>query len=242
MLVLSFDTTSEHGGAAIFRDGECLASARSDSAANYSVTLFQMVERLVHDVHALPGVPFRGLQDVELFAVANGPGSFTGIRVGLAAAQAWGKAFGRPVRGVSVLAAMVEQAGPEAELAVPILDARRGEFYLGSFRRTGAGDDRHFVPEDSGLVMKPAGLARYLEERAHLGRTITCSVREHDRAAQAMRGALPGGLGWTSVAGTLLAAIARLALRAHQDGENPPPAELDAYYIRRSDAELNWKE
>ena len=52
------------------------------------------------------------LREIELYAAANGPGSFTGIRVGLAAALAWGKAFDRPVRGVSVLEAMVNKASP----------------------------------------------------------------------------------------------------------------------------------
>ncbi len=130
VLVLAFDTTSEHGGAAIYRDRECLACARNLGSANYSVTLFQMVEGLLAQLNL-------GLRDIELFAVATGPGSFTGIRVGLAAAQGWAQAFGRPVRGVSVLEAMVEEARPEAVWAAPVLDARRGEFFVGLFRRDG---------------------------------------------------------------------------------------------------------
>src|SRR5437762_3760123 len=130
MLVLAFDTTSGHGGAAIYRDLERLACARNLGSANYSVTLFQMVEGLLAQLNL-------GLRDVELFAVATGPGSFTGIRVGLAAAQGWAQAFGRPVQGVSVLEAMVEEARPEAVWAAPVLDARRGEFFVGLFRRDG---------------------------------------------------------------------------------------------------------
>jgi len=132
MLVLAFDTTSEHGGAAIYRDLERLACARNLGSANYSVTLFQMVEGLLAQLNL-------GLRDIELFAVATGPGSFTGIRVGLAAAQGWAQAFGRPARGVSVLEAMVEEARPEAVWAAPVLDARRGEFFIGLFRRDGEG-------------------------------------------------------------------------------------------------------
>src|SRR2546429_3523592 len=130
MLVLAFDTTSEHGGAAIYRDLERLACARNLGSANYSVTLFQMVEGLLAQLNL-------GLRDIELFAVATGPGCFTGIRVGLAAAQGWAQACGRPVRGVSVLEAMVEEARPEAVWAAPVLDARRGEFFVGLFRRDG---------------------------------------------------------------------------------------------------------
>ena len=130
VLVLAFDTTSEYGGAAIYRDLERLACARNLGSANYSVTLFQMVEGLLAQLNL-------GLRDIELFAVATGPGSFTGIRVGIAAAQGWAQAFGRPVRGVSVLEAMVEEARPEAVWAAPVLDARRGEFFVGLFRRAG---------------------------------------------------------------------------------------------------------
>src|SRR5947208_289269 len=130
MLVLAFDTTSEHGGAAIYRDLERLTCARNQGSANYSVTLFQMVEGVLAQLNL-------GLRDIESFAVATGPGSFTGIRVGIAAAQGWAQAFGRPVWGVSVLEAMVEEARPEAVWAAPVLDARRGEFFVGLFRRDG---------------------------------------------------------------------------------------------------------
>jgi hypothetical protein len=66
-------------------------------------------------------------------------------------------------------------------------------------------------------------------------------VREHDQRAQALRAALPESLRCAEVRGTLLPAIARLALEAHRKGRVQSPAELDAYYIRRSDAELNWR-
>ena len=104
MLILAFDTTSEMGGVGIFRDTECLASIPNAGQANqYSITLFEMVEQALASAH-------RELREIDLYAAANGPGSFTGIRVGLAAARAWGKAFDRRVRGVSVLEAMVNKA------------------------------------------------------------------------------------------------------------------------------------
>jgi len=241
MLILALDTTSEHGGAALYRDFDCLASARSESPASYSVTLFQMVDRLFEDVRGQHPGPLLSLRDIELYAVANGPGSFTGIRVGLAAAQAWAKAFGRPARAVSVLEAMVEEAAPEADLAVPILDARRGEFFLGTFRRIAAEGSNNFATAEKGLVLRPEALGRFLDEHLHSGAAVACLVREHDQRAQALRAALSESLGWAEVRGPLLSAMARLALEAHRKGRVQSPAELDAYYIRRSDAELNWR-
>jgi tRNA threonylcarbamoyladenosine biosynthesis protein TsaB len=241
MLILAFDTTGDHGGAALYRDSECLASAESETPANYSVTLFQMVARLLREAGMQDTGSLEGLRAVELYAVANGPGSFTGIRVGLAAAQAWAKAFGRPATAVSILEAMVEEAAPQADLALPILDARRGEFFLAAFRRIATETGSQFAAASGGTVLKPEALRRLLDDYLRSGAVVTCLVREHDQRTQALREALPGSLGWVEVRGTLLPAIARLALEAHRKGRVQSPAELDAYYIRRSDAELNWR-
>ncbi len=232
MLVLALDTTSEQGGAGIYRDQQCLASVENPGPANlYSVTLFQMVERLLGEARLT-------LADIELFAVANGPGSFTGIRVGVAATQGWASALNRPVKGISVLEAMVEAAQPKTDWAVPILDARRGEFYVGLFRRSSP--QAFFQAEGEGLVLKPDALQSFLEElgRRAPGRAVTCVVRQSDRSSEAWRERLPASFHWQSVPGSLVAAVARLALRAAQQGRLESPAQLDACYIRRSDAEL----
>jgi tRNA threonylcarbamoyladenosine biosynthesis protein TsaB len=242
MLILAVDTTSEVGGVAIFEGKECLASVANDGAANiYSITLFQMVDRLVAEARAKAHAQLKALSDIELYAATNGPGSFTGIRVGLAAAQGWAKAFGRPVLGFSVLEALVEEARPGTELAVPILDARRGEFFLQAFRGRTEGGVTRFVPQGDGLVLKPEGVTRFIAERSSRGGPATCLVREHDRAVIGLRESLPANLVWRSVSGTLLRAVARLALCAASRGELRAPADLDACYIRRSDAELNWR-
>src|ERR1039458_10113833 len=129
MLILAFDTTSEEGGVGIFRDAECLALVPNTGAAErYSISLFEMVQ------HALTQSHFE-LREIGLYAAAHGPGSFTGIRVGLAAAGAWGKVFERPVRGVSVLEAMVRKLHLTSNWAFPIMDGRRGEFFVSAFRR-----------------------------------------------------------------------------------------------------------
>jgi tRNA threonylcarbamoyladenosine biosynthesis protein TsaB len=243
MLVLAFDTTSEHGGVGIFRDGDCLASLANQGPANtYSVSLFEMVDRLIERAQAGDSAHKLGLHDIDLFAVANGPGSFTGIRVGLAAAQAWAKAFERPARGVSVLEAMVEEACPEADLAVPILDARRGEFYFGLYRRVQQAGASRFVAEGEGRVLKPDALAAFLADKLPSGAMVTCLVRALDPSALDLSKAFPKAVHLQQISGTLVAAIARLALRTLSEGKPLSPAELDACYIRRSDAELNWKE
>jgi tRNA threonylcarbamoyladenosine biosynthesis protein TsaB len=255
MLILAFDTTSEVGGVSIFRDHECLARVANDGPANrYSVSLFSMVDQAIEEAEARHGVCVRGLEDMGLIAVASGPGSFTGIRVGLAAAQGWAKAFGLSVRGVSVLEALVEAAQVQTEWATPILDARRGEFFAGLFRRAlgvPQGQDGGpvraqaqpqeqgqpcFVPAAEGWLLKRAELGPFLRSRLPAGVGTTCVIRGHDRAALALREELPGELQWQVVTGMLVEQVARLGLRDH--GKPQRAGDLDAYYIRRPDAEL----
>jgi tRNA threonylcarbamoyladenosine biosynthesis protein TsaB len=240
MLILALDATSEAGGAAIYRDGECLASiAHEGAASGYSVSLFQMVDRLIAEVSRQANTPLHRLADIDLFAVTHGPGSFTGIRVGLAAAQAWAKAFGRPVKGLSVLEAMVEAVQPATGHALPILDAHRGEFYLGRFQKS---CDSRFRPASEGWVLKPEALKAFVAAEVSVRLDLTCVVRAHDAAALSLRPQLPDRLEWQTVEGTLLPAIARLGHRAALEGNFDSPSQLDAYYIRRTDAELNLKE
>lgn len=238
--ILAIDTTSEAGGAAIFDNDTCLAQIAHQGAANqYSVVLFEMTERLVAEVRARPNPPLKSQRDIDLYAVANGPGSFTGIRVGIAAALAWAKVFGKPAQGVSILDAVVESVQPRPENAVVILNAYRGEFYVGEFRKDRNG---RLVASEAGRVSTPGGLKDFAPGVSRPGADWMWIVRAHDKPAMALRETLPADLCWRIVQGTLLDAIARLARRAALEGHLDLPGELDAYYIRRTDAELNWKE
>jgi tRNA threonylcarbamoyl adenosine modification protein YeaZ len=240
MLILAFDTTSEKGGVGIFRDTECLVSVPNEGPANqYSITLFEMVEQALAQAHLQ-------LPEINLYAAANGPGSFTGIRVGLAAARAWGKVFDRRVRGVSVLQAMVSKVCLASDWAFPILDARRGEFFLGGFRRKPSeppsATRQDYEPADGGWVLKPESLRAFVEERLTKGASATCLVRAHDQAAADLRASLPASLHWQPVEGVLVDSIADIARKEELSSRPCPDAKLDAYYIRRPDAEINWKD
>jgi len=244
MLILAFDTTSEHGGAALYRDHHCLAEIQNSGAANYSRALFEMVDRLLAETRLRLG-------DVDLFAAATGPGSFTGIRVGLAAAQGWAEAFARPVRGLSVLEAMAEASRPRAGTVVPLLDARRGEFYLGVFRAgdaapapagTAASEDE-FALAGEALVLGPAAVVTLFETlRRNDGPQVAAIAREGDAAARELGKRLPASVELILTPDFVVGAIGCLALRAARGGKLQKAEELDACYVRRSDAELHWRE
>lgn len=237
MLILAFDTTNEYGGAGVFRDSQCLAMALHEGRPDYSVSLFQEVTAILEKA----SIRF---DDIDLIAAANGPGSFTGIRVGLAAAQGWGSTFKRPMRGVSVLEAMVDEANPDTPKAVAILDAGRGEFYSGVFRLVQASSPTTgnvFAPDTDNFVLKPDELGRVLQTHGSQPNSLTCVVRETDAASRTLQQNLPSSSPWRTVRGTLVPAIARVAVRSYAEGRPPSPNELYACYIRRPDVELNLK-
>jgi tRNA A37 threonylcarbamoyladenosine modification protein TsaB len=134
---------------------------------------------------------------------------------------------------------------PEPDWYFPILDARRGEFYVGGFRRKPSelpsATRQDYVPADAGWVLKPELLRGLVEQRQASGASATCLVRAHDQTAADLRASLPASLNWQPVEGALLDSIAEIARKEEQLGLPCPEAKLDAYYIRRPDAEVNWK-
>jgi tRNA threonylcarbamoyladenosine biosynthesis protein TsaB len=114
MLILAFDTATEVATSALVSDGEVVGERVSRA-----VTLLEDVDALLRQAGARTG-------DIEGLAVGIGPGSFTGVRVGLATARGIALALGIPVAGVSTLAALA--AG--APGAVPVVDARRKEIFI----------------------------------------------------------------------------------------------------------------
>lgn len=124
MLILALDTTTREGSAAVVGDGRVLAELSGDASLTHG-------QRLPADVGRVLEAAGVALRDVELFAVAVGPGSFTGLRVGIATIQGLATATGHPVVPVSALDALartVDPAEPETRIA-SWMDAQRGEVF-----------------------------------------------------------------------------------------------------------------
>ena len=127
MKILALETSARAVSVAITENGKVLASAYQDTGLTHSRTLMPLAESLLRNV----GLSAR---DMDAFAVAAGPGSFTGIRIGVAAAK--GLAFGaeRPTVGVSTLAAMARNVAFADGLIIAAMDARRQQVYEATFR------------------------------------------------------------------------------------------------------------
>src|SRR5262249_46579437 len=127
MLTLSVDTSTRSGSVAALKDDQVLSKVVISSERPYG-------EQFQTTVDGLLGRSNIGLSQLDLFGVAVGPGSFTGVRVGLAAVKAWAEVFRKPVAAVSVLEAIAAQANPPStaeRLIVAVLDARRGQVFGG---------------------------------------------------------------------------------------------------------------
>ena len=127
MLILAFETSAKAASVALTDGAKLLGESYQNTGLTHSQTLLPMAEELLKSCGYTP-------QQVEAVAVAAGPGSFTGIRIGVAAAKgfAWGKEL--PCCGVSTLEAMARSLGAYQGLVVPVMDARRSQVYTATFR------------------------------------------------------------------------------------------------------------
>ncbi len=202
MTILALDTTSRTGGVAIRSHGKTVAAISLEAPDGFAHVLFPAIERALGEAHLR-------LEEVDCFAAASGPGSFTGVRVGLSAVKGLAAATGKPAVAVSNLKALAT-FGARAWRAT-ILDARRNQAYVAVYD---AGLNA-VVPESVG------NLSEWLQ-----------SLPEGEYEFIGLdRGAFQPPR-------DLAAAVAQVA----ENSEWSDPAVLDANYVRRSDAELFWKE
>lgn len=221
-LILAVETATPVTSVALLRGEVLVAEKTAAAGVDASVTLLAMLDELFE------GDPSR-LDAVDAFAVSIGPGSFTGLRIGVATLK--GLAFGRPHRAVAVstLEALAEAAQTFDRPVVPVLDARRGEIYAAAFERRG--------PTWTTLV--PEGV--YLPEELAQRIPVRCTLAGEGAAlcGDALRKALGDGV---VVPASPCEARARfvgaLAARALARGEGCDAADLVPHYLRRAEAEV----
>ena len=132
MLTLAFESSAKAASVALVRDGSLISQYSQCSGLTHSRTLLPMAEDLLKNA-ALT------LQDVDLFAVAHGPGSFTGIRIGVSTVKGLAWATDKPCVGVSTLEAMAWHGLAAGGFVCPVMDARRSQVYNALFEiRDGA--------------------------------------------------------------------------------------------------------
>jgi len=129
MNILALDTSSRAASCAILLDGSLAGEFFVNIGLTHSQTAMPMVEKLLEHTMTAPG-------DIDVFAVSIGPGSFTGLRIGISAIKGMALATGKPCVGVSTLQALAAGAGLFEAHICPIMDARRGQVYTAIFENT----------------------------------------------------------------------------------------------------------
>jgi tRNA threonylcarbamoyladenosine biosynthesis protein TsaB len=226
-VILAIDTTSDSASVALVDVGQAILSPAKwagnatvieevllESPDGFAHVLFDEIERLLsrHNI---------AIHQIDAFAVAAGPGSFTGVRVGLTAAKGLAEATRRKVVAVSNLQALASLGN--GTLRAVVIDARRGDIY-------GAVYDAALNPVGGELVIKyddwlrtlPAGDLEFITKGFPITGVGNARVTQAPRA--------------------LAGAIGKIAVPRFEAGLAQDPSTVDANYVRRSDAEVFWKD
>jgi tRNA threonylcarbamoyladenosine biosynthesis protein TsaB len=216
-VILSVDTASEFGSIALTEGDQTVEEIPLHSPEGFGHILFQRIEQLLarHKVN---------VNQIDCFAAASGPGSFTGVRVGLTAVKGLAEATGKRVVAMSNLRALAFFG--TAPLRATVLDARRGEVY-------GAVYNDRLEIESAETVMKfPAWLA---------------TLPKHGFEFVAVdfgpfRASVDSNIPVITAPRSLAAVIVKISSIEYKNVRAIDPANIDANYFRRSDVELFWKE
>ena len=220
MLILAFESSAKPASAALVRDGKLLAQSLQISALTHSRTLLPMAEDLLKNTGVTLG-------EVDAFAVAHGPGSFTGIRIGVSTVKGlcWGAE--KPCVGVSTLEAMAWHGLAAGGLICPVMDARRAQVYNALFRIED-GKPVRLCPDRAIELGELAEELRAIGESAFLIGDGASLAKEYFDAHELACRLAPDDLVWQDAWGVAMAA---------QDKPLISGAELLPVYLRLSQAE-----
>jgi tRNA threonylcarbamoyladenosine biosynthesis protein TsaB len=229
------------GSAALLRDTEVIAEVSGYEEVPYSSRLFR-------DVAVLQDRAGFRMNEIDVFAVAAGPGSFTGLRVGLTAVKAWAEVHGKPIAAISGLEAIaseyldveaVKKPGAFPGYLAPFLDGRRGQIFGAIYRRIAGNGAALALDSDESILSVDEFLQLVKERPAGLVQLVspTPEVLPGDRIREFLAEAQT-----VPVSAALAPAIGRLGFERAKRGELIDALRLDANYVRRSDAESKWKD
>lgn len=219
--VLGIETATWTASVAIIEDGKSLAERTLQESANHGTALFPLVDEALIAANT-------SLEEIDLIAVSIGPGSFTGLRIGLSMAKGLALACGIPVVGVPTLKALAWAAGPRPHLLWTILDARKREVYAAAF------DPRREMEE-----VVPAVVCTAEDVAARLVPPCTVVGNGIDAYAAIFRSRCGNGIELQAAADVPPsgAAVARLGLARFRACGPEEVSGLEPRYVRPSEAE-----
>jgi tRNA threonylcarbamoyladenosine biosynthesis protein TsaB len=240
-LILSIETATRAGSLAITRGESVLAARPGDASVSHSTNLLGQIQDALDEVAM-------ALHEVEALAVASGPGSFTGLRIGLATVKSFAATLEKPCVGIPTLHAVARSAG-ESPCTIALLPAGRGEVYAQKFTVDEVGivdplgPPAHIAPD---ILLKQVRAERSLKWAGEGAYIFLAAIKDFAQAEGIDLSVLGGDdlrveKGWTVVESSevLAVAVGRLATMFAPFEKGASPQDLQALYVRPSDAELN---
>lgn len=226
MRILGIDTATMISGIGVTEDGEIVADFRYDVKLTHSEVLLSYIEKLIKKLKLK-------LENFDGFSVSIGPGSFTGLRIGLATIKGLGFASGKPIVGIPTLDALAFGSRGCIYPLVPVLDAKKKQVYAAVYHT----QDNEIKRKTSYFVVDPSDLIQRIpEEVAFTGPGINVFRSEikkkMGKKAHFLRGekTLPSG-----------AAVAYMGWEKIKQGEKDDLLLLEPIYVRKSEAELKFR-
>ena len=231
MIVLAIDTCDSRGSVAVLRDDAVLKVVAHEAEEDFSSWLLPAVQECLDGSGLL-------IQQVDAYAAAAGPGSFTGVRVGLASVKAWAEVYGKRIVAVSRLEALARESSEGTAWVAAFLNAQRDQVFGAVYQRNAAslarcGDEMVIAP---GKFVEATAEAAQGEKISWVSIDAECVTTEEAWKAREARGEKV-----ESVSTVLAPMIGRMGLVALAEGRFTDALALDANYVRRSDAEIFWK-
>ena len=225
MRVLAVDTSTRSCSVAVSENGSPLAELTTVSNQTHS-------KRLLDMIHGVVDAAGCAVTELDGFAVTVGPGSFTGLRIGISSVKGLAVAVKKPVAGVSSLEALAHQMAPSSHLLCPLLDARKREVYFAAYRFSGETLLKHHaevvqpLDEVLGAIDQPCvfvGSGAQLHRQSIEDRLdhMACFAPAHQHVLRA-------------------STVASLGMQKLTNLSPDAVSTLAPHYIRKSDAELNF--
>lgn len=229
MKVLAVDTSSNVATVAVVEDGKLLGESVLNHGKTHSQKIMVMIQKLMEDLEL-------SVNDIDVFAAANGPGSFTGLRIGVATIKALAHSVNKPVVGISTLAGLAYNLPHCEHIIVPIMDARRNQVYTASY-----------IWDEDGFKELSADEAISIEECVDSCGEFLDTVFVGDGVyvhEEYIRERLGENAHFTPPTALMQRAssIAMLALMKAKQGETQHYSELKPFYLRKSQAEREYEE
>lgn len=231
MILLALDTCDSRGSLALLRDDKVLKTLVHEGSSDYSSWLLPAADEVLLAIGL-------DMKDVDIFAAAAGPGSFTGVRIGLTTVKAWSEAYGKPIANVSRLEALASLSAAEDGYIASFFDAQREQVFGGLYQRSHG--KLSLVEQE--MVIAPDGFLQWVE-KITAGASVSWVSLDPAKVTSLSSWSTHSANCETVFQSSPLLAIAvgLLGRQRALSGDLTDALRLDAEYLRRSDAEIFWK-